>query len=67
MSAESRVDISEQQARQVAEESREQEWVRPSFGKELFLGRLNLDLIHPHPRPSEEDTRKGSPENNQFA
>jgi alkylation response protein AidB-like acyl-CoA dehydrogenase len=59
MSAESRVEVTEQQARQVAEESREREWVRPSFGKELFLGRLQLDLIHPYPRPGDEDRRKG--------
>jgi hypothetical protein len=40
-------------ARQVAEEAREKEWTRPSFGKELFLGRFRLDLIHPHPRPDD--------------
>ncbi len=51
--------VSEKEARQVAEAAREQEWTRPSFGKELFLGRLRLDLIHPHPRPSEEERRKG--------
>jgi alkylation response protein AidB-like acyl-CoA dehydrogenase len=51
--------ISEKQARQVAEEAREQSWMRPSFGKELFLGRLRLDLIHPHPRPSPEAREKG--------
>ncbi|MGI8305676.1 acyl-CoA dehydrogenase family protein [Saccharopolyspora hattusasensis] len=37
------------QARQVAEEARESRWDRPSFGKELFLGRLRLDLIDPMP------------------
>jgi alkylation response protein AidB-like acyl-CoA dehydrogenase len=51
--------VTEQQARRVAEEAREKEWTRPSFAKELFLGRLRLDLIHPHPRPSAEDERKG--------
>ncbi|MBV9282907.1 MAG: acyl-CoA dehydrogenase family protein, partial [Chloroflexi bacterium] len=51
--------VSEKQARRVAEEAREQSWVRPSFGKELFMGRLRLDLIHPHPRPTEEERRKG--------
>jgi alkylation response protein AidB-like acyl-CoA dehydrogenase len=51
--------VSDRQARQVAEEAREQSWVRPSFGKELFLGRLRLDLIHPHPRPAESDREKG--------
>ena len=38
-----------QQSRHVAEASRETEWTRPSFGKELFLGNFRLDLIHPQP------------------
>ncbi|GAA0527688.1 acyl-CoA dehydrogenase [Saccharopolyspora subtropica] len=37
------------QARQVAEEARETRWDRPSFGRELFLGRLRLDLVDPMP------------------
>jgi hypothetical protein len=41
--------ISEKQSRQVVEEAREQEWTRPSFGKELFMGRFRLELIHPYP------------------
>ena len=47
-------DVSERQARQVAEAARESEWRKPSFGKELFLGRFRLDLIDPWPaeRPS---------------
>jgi alkylation response protein AidB-like acyl-CoA dehydrogenase len=51
--------VSEQQARQVAEAAREQEWKLPSFGKELFLGNFRLDLIHPQPRLSEEAAAKG--------
>src|SRR5215210_4912756 len=42
--------VSEQQARQVAEAAREQEWRLPSFGKQLFLGNFRLDLISPQPR-----------------
>ncbi|MEV6495323.1 acyl-CoA dehydrogenase family protein, partial [Actinoplanes sp. NPDC051633] len=42
-------DVSEKQARQVAEAARESEWRKPSFGKELFLGRFRLDLIDPWP------------------
>jgi len=42
-------DVSEKQARQVAEAARETEWRKPSFGKELFLGRFRLDLIDPWP------------------
>jgi len=48
-----------EQARQVAEESRETEWAKPTFAKELFLGRLRLDLIHPHPRSTPSQREKG--------
>jgi alkylation response protein AidB-like acyl-CoA dehydrogenase len=51
--------VSERQAREVAEAAREQEWTLPSFGKELFLGRFRLDLIHPQPRLDAEATTKG--------
>jgi alkylation response protein AidB-like acyl-CoA dehydrogenase len=43
----------------VAEEAREVAWHRPSFGKQLFLGDFQLDLIHPHPRPSDEASQRG--------
>jgi alkylation response protein AidB-like acyl-CoA dehydrogenase len=46
--------VTEEQARALAEESRESGWDKPSFAKELFLGRFPLDLIHPFPKPSEE-------------
>ncbi|WP_405998183.1 acyl-CoA dehydrogenase family protein [Streptomyces sp. NBC_00829] len=51
--------VTEREARQVAEAAREQDWRKPSFAKELFLGRFRLDLIHPHPMPADEDTRRG--------
>jgi alkylation response protein AidB-like acyl-CoA dehydrogenase len=51
--------VSEREARKVAEAAREQDWRRPSFAKELFLGRFRLDLIHPHPMPAGEDSRRG--------
>jgi alkylation response protein AidB-like acyl-CoA dehydrogenase len=51
--------VSEQQAREVAEAAREQEWKLPSFGKELFLGNFRLDLIHPQPKLSKEASEKG--------
>ncbi|MGW6705783.1 acyl-CoA dehydrogenase family protein [Streptomyces sp. NPDC054956] len=51
--------VTEREARQVAEAAREQNWQRPSFAKELFLGRFRLDLIHPHPLPADEDVRRG--------
>ena len=50
--------VSEEQARAVAEEARESGWDKPSFGKELFLGRFQLDLIHPHPTPDPEADAK---------
>ncbi len=50
---------SEREARQVAEEARESRWTRPSFGKQLYLGRFDLDLVHPHPRPDPEDEARG--------
>lgn len=52
-------EVNERQARQVAEEARETHWHQPSFGKELFLGRLRLDLVHPHPRGQAETTERG--------
>ena len=51
--------VTEREARRVAEEAREQDWRRPSFAKELFLGRFRLDLIHPHPLPEPESVRVG--------
>ncbi|MEX0657518.1 MAG: acyl-CoA dehydrogenase family protein [Egibacteraceae bacterium] len=51
--------VDERQARAVAEAARESEWHQPSFGKELFLGRLRLDLIHPHPRQQPDAVAKG--------
>lgn len=53
------VDASAAEARQVAEEARETRWERPSFAKELYLGRFDLDLIHPHPRSAPEDEARG--------
>src|SRR6266568_1846881 len=51
--------VDERQARQVAEEARETAWLKPSFGKQLFLGDFQLGLIHPHPQSAEEARRRG--------
>jgi alkylation response protein AidB-like acyl-CoA dehydrogenase len=51
--------VGEREARRVAEAAREDEWALPSFGKELFLGQLRLDLISPHPRPKADDRHRG--------
>ncbi len=40
------------ESRQVAEDARERGWSKRSFLKELFDGRLALDLVHPAPAPS---------------
>src|SRR4051794_30684866 len=51
--------VTEREARQVAEAAREKDWKLPSFGKELFLGNLRLDLIHPQPEPDAAAAEKG--------
>src|SRR3978361_1833687 len=51
--------VTEQDARKVAEAARQTEGKKPSFGKVLCVGPLRLALISPHPRPSEEDRRRG--------
>jgi alkylation response protein AidB-like acyl-CoA dehydrogenase len=48
-----------EQSKQVAEASREAEWTKPSFGKELFLGNFRLDLIHPQPELDPAAGEKG--------
>jgi len=49
------VKVSEREARAVAEAARETEWKLPSFVRELFLGRLRLDLLDlPAPDPEVE-------------
>ncbi|MER7193357.1 acyl-CoA dehydrogenase family protein [Streptomyces flaveolus] len=55
----SRPTVTEREARQVAEAAREQDWRKPSFAKELFLGRFRLDLLHPHPVPADEHVQRG--------
>ncbi|ORV10906.1 acyl-CoA dehydrogenase family protein [Mycobacterium celatum] len=52
------IQVTEEQARAVAEESRESGWDKPSFAKELFLGRFPLELIHPFPRPAGEEAAR---------
>lgn len=51
-------EVTEKEARAVAEEARESDWGKPSFAKELYLGRFRLDLIHPYPRSSPEAIAK---------
>jgi alkylation response protein AidB-like acyl-CoA dehydrogenase len=52
---------SAEEARAVAEASRETEWTSRSFVRELFEGRLRLGLIHPFPAPDPADVAKAKP------
>jgi alkylation response protein AidB-like acyl-CoA dehydrogenase len=47
------------ESRALAEASRETAWRAPSFAKELYLGRLRLDLVHPHPLPDPDLAERG--------
>lgn len=51
----------EQEAREVAEAAREKEWEKPSFVRELFEGRLRLDLIHPFPEIDPAELKRARP------
>ncbi len=48
------VQVSEQEAMEVAEASRQKDWTQPSFLREMFLGNFRLDLLHPYPLAAEE-------------
>lgn len=48
-----------QESKQVAEQSRETEWKLPSFGRGMYLGDFQLDLIHPQPKADPEQVREG--------
>ena len=52
---------SEQEARDVAEAAREDEWTQPSFLQELFLGRFRPEIIHPYPADDPEETARAKP------
>ncbi|HEU4473605.1 MAG TPA: acyl-CoA dehydrogenase family protein [Gemmatimonadales bacterium] len=52
---------SEQEAREVAEAAREQEWQAPSFVREMFEGSFRLDLVHPFPAPNPADLERARP------
>jgi alkylation response protein AidB-like acyl-CoA dehydrogenase len=49
-----KAEVTELESRKVAEASRQTEWEQPGFIRELFLGSLRLDLIHPYPLPKED-------------
>src|SRR5690349_13918505 len=51
----------EQEAREVAEAAREQDWQAPSFVRELFEGSFRLDLVHPFPAMDPADVERARP------
>jgi alkylation response protein AidB-like acyl-CoA dehydrogenase len=52
--------VSEKEARQVAEAARETEWSQPSFVRQLFLGHLDMSLIYPWPQPDPEEQKRAA-------
>ncbi len=59
--AEPKRKITADEAREVAEAAREQEWAAPSFVRDLFLGKLRMDLIHPYPEQDPEEVARAKP------
>jgi len=53
--------VSADEARDVAEAAREQEWAAPSFVRDLFLGNLRMELIHPYPEQDAEEVARAKP------
>src|SRR5437870_5660674 len=53
--------VSADEAREVAEAAREQEWASPSFVRDLFLGNLRMDLIHPYPEQDADEIARAKP------
>src|SRR6266508_2240861 len=53
--------VSADEAREVAEAAREQEWASPSFVRDLFLGTLRMDLIHPYPEQNPDEVARAKP------
>src|SRR6266699_562596 len=53
--------VSADEARDVAEAAREQEWAAPSFVRDLFLGNLRMDLIHPYPEQDADELGRAKP------
>jgi len=53
MSTHKAPEVTERESLKVAEASRQAEWEKPSFMRELFLGTFRLDLVHPFPLPGE--------------
>ena len=59
--AEPKRPVSAAEAREVAEAAREEQWAAPSFVRELFLGNLRMDLIHPYPEQDPDEVARAKP------
>ena len=59
--AEPKPKVSADEARAVAEAAREEHWTAPSFVRDLFLGRLRMDLIHPYPLQDSAEAERAKP------
>ncbi len=59
--AEPKRPVSATEAREVAEAAREEQWAAPSFVRELFLGNLRMDLIHPYPEQDPDEVSRAKP------
>src|SRR5215469_5878204 len=53
--------VSAAEARDVAEAARETEWTGRGFVRDLFLGSLQMDLIHPYPVASPDEDKRAEP------
>src|SRR6266511_514862 len=53
--------VSADEAREVAEAAREQEWAAPSFVRDLFRGKLRMPLIDPYPAQDPEEVKRAQP------
>ena len=52
-------DTGYKEARAISEAAREKEWKLPSFGKGLYLGNFQPELISPQPELPADDVEKG--------
>src|SRR5258708_13970255 len=53
--------VSADEAREVAEAAREQEWASPSFVRHPFLGKRPMHLIHPYPDQTADQIARSKP------
>src|SRR6266481_851055 len=59
--AEPKRTVSAEEAREVAEAAREEQWTSPSFVRDLFLGNLRMNLIHPYPEQDADEVARAKP------